>query len=126
MKAKIHLLFSASVVIAKSFEEAVEHAQKHASDSHGHVFIVGGSSIYERAVNSPYCAGVFLTEVSGNMKDGDVFFPLKSLRSSYTSANIDQIASHVIGESVKSLNFIDGAYQEKNYKYNFYFYHPNK
>ena len=98
----------------------------HVSDSCGQIFIVGGSSIYERAVSSPDCAGVFLTEVSGPMKDGDVFFPLQRLRSFYKSENIDQIARIVIGDSYKSLNFTNGTYQEKNFIYNFHFYYPNK
>ena len=37
------------------------------------IFVIGGASVYQQAL--PYCDELYLTEVDGEDKDADVFFP---------------------------------------------------
>lgn len=109
--------------IASSLDDALIKAEQHISRTHGQIFIVGGASIYDLAISHPNCKGVFLTEVSGPMKNGDVFFPLEKMRKSMTADSANQFAHDLIKDSVKNLCFDGQSFNEKDYKYEFLFYH---
>lgn len=89
----------------------------------GQVFVIGGASIYNIAVSHPNCKGSFVTEISGPVKPGDVFFPIEKLRSSFSRDLINNFAYSLIGDSVKHINFEEYYFFEKNFKYQFLFYH---
>lgn len=70
--------------------------------------------------------GVFLTEISGPMLDGDVFFQVQRLRSSSNCMLINKMGFDLIKNICKNINF-DGNYiYEKDFKYQFKFYHKLK
>jgi dihydrofolate reductase len=98
-------------------------ADNHVSKTNGQVFVIGGASIYKIAISYPNCKGVFLTEITGPMKEGDVFFPIDKLRNSFKVDCVNQFAHNVIKESMKNVFFDGKSFSEKNFKYNFMFYH---
>lgn len=51
-----------------SLDEALEQA------SHDHVYVIGGATLYEEAIQHPECRGLSLTLVNG-VFDCDAFFP---------------------------------------------------
>ena len=109
--------------MASNFEEALIKAQNHISNSQGQVFVIGGASIYSIAICHPNCKGIFLTEISGPVKDGDVFFPLETLHSLYSRNLINELGNELINNSVKNLIFDGNYFYEKDFKYQFAFYH---
>jgi dihydrofolate reductase len=61
-----------SVVRCKSLDEALQRAGERQAPA---TFIIGGSRLYEEAMNHPDCGRLYVTEVFGTF-DCDVFFPL--------------------------------------------------
>lgn len=55
-----------------SLEEAITQCNQDPKIEN--IFIIGGASIYEQAINHPAISGIYLTEVDGNF-DCDKFFP---------------------------------------------------
>lgn len=108
-----------------NFEEALSEADKFVSQTGGQVFVIGGSTLYEAALNHPDCGSVFLTEIDGPMEDGDVFFPVSVLKSSFSCTNIDSVAYDLIKNECPTVRFEDEFVREKQYKYHFNFYYRN-
>lgn len=109
--------------LASNFEDALLKAEEYISKTDGQIFVIGGASIYEMAITNPNCKGFFLTEIAGPMKDGDVFFPVDKLRNSFKADCINQFAHKIIEKSIKNVFFDGESFSEKNFKYNFMFYH---
>lgn len=109
--------------VASNFEDALLKAEEHISRTNGQIFVIGGASIYEMAISNPNCKGIFLTEITGPMKDGDVFFPVDKLRDSFKADCINQFAHNIIKYSIKNVSFDGESFSEKDFKYNFMFYH---
>ena len=84
--------------------------------------MIGGASIYATAIAHPCCSGVFLTEISGPMKQGDVFFPVDALRSSHSRHLVNEFGLSIIKDSVKNLQFDGDYFYEKNFTYQFVLY----
>lgn len=59
------------VLLAKSFDEAFELAEKHGAKK---TFVIGGANVYAQAIKLPECGEIFLTRVLGEF-DCDAFFP---------------------------------------------------
>lgn len=62
-----------SVIVCKSFDEALSKIAEPESGIEN-VWIVGGSSVYNEAMNSAQCHRVYFTEVKGDF-ECDTFFP---------------------------------------------------
>lgn len=97
-------------------------AQNHVSETNGQIYVIGGASIYKMAINHPNCIGVFLTEICGPMKDGDVFFPVKDLYASYSRHLINQSVASILKKSLKNVEFDGEYFYESNFTYQFTFY----
>lgn len=85
--------------------------------------MIGGASIYEIAISNPNCKGIFLTEITGPMMKGDVFFPIKELQTSLRSISVNQFAHDLIKDCSKNISFDGESFSEKNFNYKFMFYH---
>jgi dihydrofolate reductase len=62
------------VISKKSKMNSLQKALDYCWDKNQNPFIIGGSSIYEEAINHPSLDGLFLTLIHGAYK-ADVFFP---------------------------------------------------
>jgi dihydrofolate reductase len=62
------------VISKKSKMNSLQKALDYCWDKNQNPFIIGGSSIYEEAINHPSLDGLFLTLIHGSYKS-DVFFP---------------------------------------------------
>ena len=62
------------VISKKSKMNSLQKALDYCWDKNQNPFIIGGSSIYEEAINHPSLDGLFLTLIHGSYK-ADVFFP---------------------------------------------------
>lgn len=111
------------MLIASSLDDALLKAEQHISITKGQIFVIGGASIYDLAISHPNCKGVFLTEISGPMKNGDVFFPLEKMRKSLTADSVNQFAHNLIEDPATNFCFDGQSFSEKDYKYKFLFYH---
>ncbi|XP_046543781.1 dihydrofolate reductase-like [Haliotis rubra] len=61
--------------VVSSFDEAVDYALSGPRrDEIEAVWVMGGTRVYENAINHPLCKRLYLTRVFGNF-DADVFFP---------------------------------------------------
>lgn len=109
--------------VASSLDDALLKANNYVSTSNGQIFVIGGASIYEIAISNPNCTGVFLTEITGPMKEGDVFFPIEKLKNSLSTNCVNQFAHDIIKDSVKNVAFDGENFTEKDFKYKFMFYH---
>lgn len=109
--------------VASDLEDALLKAKNHISATNGQIFVIGGASIYEIAISNPNCKGIFLTEITGPMKEGDVFFPIDKLRNSLNFDNVNQFAHDIIKNSIKNGCFDGENFSEKDFKYKFMFYH---
>lgn len=118
--------YSSSAVLADSFESALVMAEEYTSETGGQIFIVGGSSLYETANLHKNCLGTFLTEVEGEMAAGDTFFPVSYLRENYQKSSVNDIAYSLIKGSCKNVLFDGNLFTEKNYTYQFFFYHKSR
>jgi dihydrofolate reductase/thymidylate synthase len=63
-----------SVMIASSLTDAL--AQLSEEQNIDRIFVIGGSTLYQEAVRSPLCQHVYITEVNGEFKEFDTFFPV--------------------------------------------------
>lgn len=109
--------------MAASFQKALDYAYSFISNSAGQIFIVGGSSVYEQAVNHPECRGVFLTKVTGPMTDGDTFFPIDALESRFTHKCVSSIAFNLVKNCCNGLVLQGDNIMEKAYIYSVFYYH---
>lgn len=109
--------------IASSLDDALLKAERHVSITNGQIFVVGGASIYDLAISNEDCRGIFLTEITGPMQAGDVFFPVEKVRNTRSSIAINQFAHDLIKDSVKNICFDGEVFSEKDFKYKFIFYH---
>lgn len=109
--------------VASDLEDALLKAETYISATNGQIFVIGGASIYEIAMLNPNCKGIFLTEITGPMKEGDVFFPIDKLRRSLNSECVNQFAHDIINNSIKNVRFDGESFNEKDFKYKFMFYH---
>jgi dihydrofolate reductase len=60
-----------NVLVAKSFDEALQLAEQYGS---GDIFVIGGASVYARAIAHPDCVKLYLTEIHKEFPV-DTFFP---------------------------------------------------
>lgn len=66
-----------SVLVAGSFEDALKSLSgAEYADLVQNVFVIGGGSVYDEALRSPYCSKIYLTEVHAEFEDLDTFFPI--------------------------------------------------
>lgn len=65
-------LLSGPNLTTSSLDEAI--AECNQSSKIENIFIIGGASIYEQAINHPAVSGIYLTEIEGSF-DCDKFFP---------------------------------------------------
>jgi dihydrofolate reductase len=112
--------------VASSFEDALFKAESYIHKTNGQIFVIGGSSIYNSALNNSNCCGIFLTEITGPMKDGDVFLPINEIKARFKFSSISGIGYELIHESCKNIIFEEPHIIEKKYKYQFNFYHKLK
>jgi dihydrofolate reductase/thymidylate synthase len=67
-----------SVLTASSLDDAMKQLS---SDSQiDKIFVIGGASLYQEAITSPFCQKVYATDVYCDMNDYDVFFPVLPAR----------------------------------------------
>ena len=109
--------------VATDFEDALLKAENHIYKTNGQIFVIGGASIYDVAISNPNCKGIFLTEITGPMKEGEVFFPIKKMRNSFQADCVNEFAHNIIKESGKNIFFDGEMFSEKDFKYNFMYYH---
>lgn len=65
-----------SVIVCKSFNEALlKISEPEIASGIENVWIVGGSSVYNEAMNSEQCHRLYFTEVKGDF-ECDTFFPV--------------------------------------------------
>lgn len=60
-----------NVLVAKSLDEALQLAEQYGS---GDIFVIGGASVYARAIAHPDCVKLYLTEIHKEFPV-DTFFP---------------------------------------------------
>lgn len=64
------------VLVAKTFDEALNMLSiGPVSGNVSKVFVIGGGTVYNEAISSPFCAAVHLTEVDKDYEGMDTFFP---------------------------------------------------
>ena len=82
LKNRINVVISSTLqegqadgaTIARSFEDAIRILQEEYNEQLADIFVIGGASIYEAALESPLCFRIYLTRVQGDFKC-DTFFP---------------------------------------------------
>lgn len=85
------------VPVFKSLDKAVGALKEPPySESIEAVWIIGGSSLYEEAINSPLCDKIYLTRVKGNF-ECDTFFP--NIPSFYKEIQEENVPSGVQEEN---------------------------
>lgn len=79
LKGRINIVLSRgkvrlpeNVILASSLDDAFEKLEK--VENLNNIFIIGGVSIYNQAIELPDCQKLFITEVLGDF-DCDAFFP---------------------------------------------------
>tara|TARA_Y100001972_G_C7638835_1_gene320905 strand:+ start:376 stop:1764 length:1389 start_codon:yes stop_codon:yes gene_type:complete len=60
--------------IFKTFEESLEYIKNNNNYKQKHIYVIGGSKLYETAINHSLCDKIYTTEIY-NTFDCDVFFP---------------------------------------------------
>lgn len=118
--------FRESSTVCSTFDSALACAKDYTTRSGGQIFVVGGAGIYESAIHHPDCIGVFLTEIAGDMKRGDVFFPLCELRASFQPVDITALGYATVKSLCANLEFDGQKLIERGFEYVFKFYSRNK
>ncbi len=68
------LSLPSEVLTATSLNEAIQRVSDEPSIDK--IFVIGGEMLYREAIRSPFCETVHITEVQGDFKEFDTFFPV--------------------------------------------------
>ncbi|CAH1789574.1 unnamed protein product [Owenia fusiformis] len=83
--------------IAPSFDAAIEYASEYANAES--IWVMGGYSVYKRALQSPLCHRVHLTRIF-HKAEADAFFPIDCLEPSiYKKIDLPEVPSDLIKEN---------------------------